>query len=189
MKITSKETYKVARAILQEKKFKQYQISKKEKVTFSLVNRIVNWLVSLGYVGKRKGYYELISPGAVFSLFPLNRQLKSCDTFSVANPPKEVMQMLKGKTAFCLTSALGYYSDYYRDPAFYAYITDESVVDLLRDLPHGRTRIELFREDLNDGDFVKEKGVMITNKTRTIIDLYCANKSYTAERLVQKEYL
>ena len=97
--------------------------------------------------------------------------------------------MLKGKMALCLTSALSYYSDYYRDPAIYAYITDESVVGLLRGLPHGRTHIELFMEDLNDGDFVKEKGVMITNKTRTIIDLYCANKSYTAERLVEKEFL
>ena len=32
MKITSKETYKVVRAVLENRKFKQYQISKKENI-------------------------------------------------------------------------------------------------------------------------------------------------------------
>lgn len=189
MQVTRKETYKVVRAILTEKRFKQTQISEKADVTFSLVNRIVNWLVSLGYVARRKGHYELVSPGAIFSLFPLYRQLKRCETFRVDKPPEEVMKMMEKKTALCLISALSHYSDYYRDPAIYAYITDESIVELLQSLPEGRTHIALFREDLNGDDFVKEKGVVLTSKIRTIMDLYCANRSYAAEYLIRREYL
>ena len=189
MQVTSKEIYKVVRAILTEKKFKQIQISEKEKVTFSLVNRTVNWMVSLGYVGKRKGYYELISPGAVFNVFPLYRQLKPTATFNVEVPPEEAMKMLRGRAALCLTSALGFYSDYYRDPAIYAYALDKKVLKDLHDLPEGGTRIEIYEEDLNPDDFIKEKGQMVTNKTRTIIDLYCANKAYAAEWLVKREFV
>ncbi|MCL6088741.1 MAG: hypothetical protein M1530_01085 [Candidatus Marsarchaeota archaeon] len=201
MKLTNKKTYLAVRAILLKKKFKQYQISKEEKISLHLVNKLVNWMISLGYVarrkgnlsekdtGKRRGYYELISPGAIFGLFPISRQIKPSETFNVEYSPDEVMKLLKGKSALCLTSALSYYDDYYRDPAIFAYIRDENLVDLLKDLPNGKTRVELFREDLNDGDFVEKKGAVITDKIRTIIDLYCANKAYAAERLIKKEFL
>ncbi|MFH1095335.1 MAG: hypothetical protein V1728_03905 [Candidatus Micrarchaeota archaeon] len=188
MQVTSKEAYKVVRAVLTEKKFKQIEISKKTKVTFSLVNRIIKWMVSLGYVGKRKGYYELISPGAIFNLFPLYRQLKPAASFNVELPPAEAMKMLEGKAALCLTSALSFYSDYYRDPAIYAYALDKKLLKDLKDLPEGKTRIEIYDEDLNGDDFVSEKGVRMTSKIRTVIDLYCSNKAYTAEWLVKREF-
>lgn len=188
MQVTRKEAYKAVRAILTEKKFKQIEISKKTKVTFSLVNRIVKWMISLGYVGKRKGHYELISPSAIFNLFPLYRQLKPAASFNVELEPQEAMKMLEGKAALCLTSALSAYDDYYRDSAIYAYIKDEKLVEELKDQPKGLTHIELFREDLNPDDFVREKGILMTNKTRTIIDLFCANKAYAAERLIKKEF-
>ncbi len=188
MQITRKEAYKAVRAILTEKKFKQIEISEKAKVTFSLVNRIVKWMVSLGYVGKRKGYYELISSGAIFNLFPLYRQIKPIATFNVEMPPAEAMKMLEGRVALCLTSALRHYSDYYQDPAIYAYSLDKKLLNDLRELPEGKTRIEIFDEDLNGDDFVKEKGIRMTSKIRTIIDLYCANKAYAAEWLVKREF-
>lgn len=188
MQVTSRETYKVVRAILREKKFKQYQISKKEKVTFSLVNRIVNWMVSRGYVAKRNGYYELISPGAVFSLFPIYRQLKPIADFDVALKEKEVLELMKGKAALCLSSALSEYDEYFRDSAIHAYVLDEKIVGKMKDLPRGFTRVELYKEDLNADDFEKIGGQKATSKIRTVIDLFCANKTYVAERLIKNEW-
>ncbi|MEW6748450.1 MAG: hypothetical protein AB1295_01965 [Candidatus Micrarchaeota archaeon] len=189
MKVTSRETYKVIRAVLEMKTFKQYQISKKEKVTFSLVNRIVNWLVAQRYVAKRTGYYELVSPSAILALFPLYRKIKPRDSLDVAMPAKEVLGMLKGKGVLCLTSALAYYDEYFRDPAIHVYLDDEKISKELKGLPKGYTHIEIYREDLNSDDFVTVKGQRITKKIRTVADLFCANKAYTAERLIKKEWI
>jgi hypothetical protein len=189
MKMTSKETYKIIRSILQLKKFKQYEISKKENVTFSLVNSVVNWLVYQYYVTKRTGYYEVTAPSSIFSLFPLHRKMKPYATFDVNIPREEMIELIKGKGMLCLTSALSYYDSYYRDPAIYIYLKDESLIHDLKDLPKGYTHIEIYEEDLNGDDFVTMKGHRITTKLRTIIDLFCANKTYAAERLIKKEWI
>lgn len=189
MKVTSRETYKVIRAILQLKKFKQYQLSKKENVTFSLVNRVVNWLVSQRYVAKRTGNYELVSPSAILGLFPLYRKMKPYQTFDVALPAKQVLEILKDGGVLCLTSALSYYDDYYRDPAVHVYLKDEKILNELKGLQRGYTHIEVYQEDLNSDDFTTVRGQRVTTKIRTIIDLFCANKAYAAERLIKKEWI
>lgn len=188
MRVISKETYKVVRYILENAKFTQYEISKKEEITFSLVNKVVNWLVSQGYVAKRKGHYDLISAGSVFNLFPLYRKMKPYAILDVNISKERLMEMIKGKGSLCLTSALEYYDAYYRDPAVYLYLEDKKTVEELKSLRKGYTHIEIFNEDLNKDDFVTKKGQKITNKIRTIIDLFCANKAYSAERLIKKEW-
>ncbi len=187
MKITSKKTYRIIRAILEKKKFTQYGISRDEKATFSLVNRVANWLLGIGYVAKRKGYYELCAPGAVFGLFAVYRKMKPTAVFEVGAKPEEIMRILKGRAALCLTSALSYYDDYYRDPVIYAYAMDEKLLGELGEMPKGYTRVEIYREDLNGEDIIK-KGQWRTGKARTVIDLFCANKAYAAERLVKREW-
>lgn len=188
VRVTSKETYKIVRAILELKKFTQYALSKETGVTFSLVNRVVNWFVSRGFVARRTGHYELISPGAVFALFSLYRKIKPVMMFDVNLSSKEVLALLKSKGVLCLTSALSFYDDYYRDPAVYLYIKDEKLLEELKRLPKGYTHIEVFKEDLNISDFEKKRGQLVTNKIRTVIDLFCAGKAYAAERLVKKEW-
>ncbi len=189
MKVTSKETYKIIRAMLEMKKFTQYEISKKENVTFSLVNKVVNWFVSRGYVARRQGNYEVITPAAIFNLFPLYRTMKPYATFDVNLPRKEALEMIKGKGILCLTSALSYYDSYYRDPAIYAYVKDEKLVDELKRARKGLTRVELFEEDLNADDTIKKNGQLITSKARTVIDLFCANRAYAAEMLIKREWV
>ncbi|MFH1394328.1 MAG: hypothetical protein ABIH29_05620 [Candidatus Micrarchaeota archaeon] len=188
MKVTSRQTYKVIRAILKLKKFTQYEVSKKEKVTFSLVNRVVNWLVSRGYVAKRTGHYELVAPAAIFSLFPVYRKMKPYVTFDVNISAEDALKMMKDKGKLCLTTALSYHDDYYRDPVVHAYLEDKKTIDSLKNLPKGYTHIELYHEDLNKDDFEKARGQWITNKARTVMDLFCSNKAYAAERLIKKEW-
>ena len=188
MKVTSRETYKIVRAMLEMKKFTQYGISKKENVTFSLVNKVVNWFVARGYVAKRKGNYELIIPAAAFSLFPLYRAMKPYASFDVSLKGEDVLATIKGNGTLCLTSALSHYDSYYRDPAIYVYSKDEKLVEELKNAPKGLTHVVLYEEDLNGSDTVKKNGQLITSKTRTIIDLFCANKAYAAEMLIKKEW-
>ena len=188
MKPTSRETYKAIRAMLEMKKFTQYRISKKNGITFSLVNRVVNWLVLQGYAVKRTGYYELVSPSAIFSLFPLSRRLKPYAIFDVALPAKEVLKLVKGNGTLCLASALSYYDDYYRDSAIHLYLKDGRILEEFKSLQKGYTHIELYNEDLNRDDFTVVNGQTITTKVRTVIDLFCANKAYAAERLIKKEW-
>jgi len=188
MKVTSKETYKVVRAILETKKFTQYGISKKEDVTFSLVNKVVNWFVARGYVARRKGNYELITPASVFNLFPLYRTMKPYASFDVSLKAEDVLAMVKGKGTLCLTSALSHYDSYYRDPAIYVYSKDEKLLEELKNAPKGLTHVVLYEDDLNGNDTVKMNGQLITSKTRTAIDLFCANKAYASEKLIRKEW-
>jgi len=189
MKVTSKETYKVIRAILEMKKFTQSEISKKEKVTFSLVNTVVNYCVSRGYVTRRKGHYEVTAPSAIFNLFPVYRTMKAYESIDVDLPRTEALERIKGKGMLCLVSALSYYDDYYRDSTIYVYLEEEKIIRELKQLPKGYTHIEIYKEDLNADDFIKKKGQVITSKIRTIIDLFCSNKAYAAERLIKKEWI
>lgn len=188
VRVTSKETYKVVRRMLFLKKFKQYRLSKDTGVTFSLVNRIVNWFVSRGYVAKRTGHYELISPTGVFSLFPIYRKMKPVAVFDVNLPQKELLALIKGKGTLCLASALSFYDDYYRGPAGHIYLKDERLLEDLKRLPKGYMHIEVFNEDLNASDFEKHNGQLVTNKVRTVVDLFCAGKAYAAERLIKREW-
>ena len=189
MKVTSRETYKVVRAVLEMRKFTQYGISKRTGVTFSLVNRVVNWLLSRGYVARRRGNYELVAPGAVFGIFPLFRKMKPFASFDVNLSGREALRMLRKRGSLCLTSALAYYDDYFRDPAIHAYVEDAKLAEELRRLPKGYTHIEIYEEDLNKEDFVVQKGQKMTGKVRTIIDLFCSNKAYAAERLIKREWV
>jgi len=189
MKITSRETYRVVRAMLDRKRFSQYEISKNEGITFSLVNRTVNWFMGRGYVRKQKGYYELVSAGAIFNLFPIYRKMTPYATFDVNLPGEKALEMLGKKGVLCLTSALAFYDDYYRDATVHAYLEDEKVLDELKGMAKGFCHVELYREDLNRDDFTKLKRQNATNKIRTVIDLFCCNKAYAAERLLKKEWM
>jgi hypothetical protein len=189
MDVTKKETYKVIRAVLERKKFTQYEISKKEKITYSLVNKVVNWLVSREYVVKRTGYYEVVSAGSIFNLFPIYRKMKPFVTFDLNISVKDFLALIKGKGKLCLTSALSYYDDYFRDPSVHVYLKDKKIIEDLKKLPKGRTHVEIYEEDINADDYTTRKGQRITTKTRTVIDLFCANKAYAAERLIKKEWI
>jgi len=189
MKPTSRQTYRIVRAMLNLRKFTQYKISKEEKVAFSLVNRVVNWFLARGYIAKRPGYYELVSPAAIFSIFPLYRKLKPYGVIDVDMPKEQLFALLGGKAKLCLTSALSYYDNSYRDPALCIYLDNSEILSKLKQLPKGYLHIELYKEDLSSEDFVIKNGVPITTKARTVIDLFCANKAYSTEHLIKREWI
>lgn len=189
MKVTSKQTFRVVKAMLELGRFKQYEISKKEGVTFSVVNRVVNWFVYQGLVAKRKGYYELVSPAGILNLFPLDRRMAPARAIDVELKPREVLEKLKDKGVLCLTSALPYYDNYFRDPSIHVYLEDHGLINEFRSARPGYTKIFTYDQDLPVNNAVKHGGQLVTDEVRTIIDLFCSNKSYAAERLVKRKWL
>lgn len=192
MKLTSPQTYKVLRFALERKSFRQAEASKETGVSLGLVNRVTNWLVAHHYAARQSDGYRLIAPAALaqqFSFFRRMEQLRFA-SFDVELSQQEVMEVLEEtKSVLCLTSALQRYSDYFRDPSLHFY-ADERVEETLRQLNPGRTRVELYRDDLEqDDDFenLQAKGtkkVRVTKKIRTMIDVLCSQRAYAAERLI-----
>lgn len=189
MKPTSKETYKVISAMLEMKRFTQYKISKERGVTFSLVNRVVNWFVAGGAVAKRTGHYELVSAAGIFSIFPIYRKLKPFATFNLEADREQVLELAGKDAVLCLTSALSYYDDYYRDPSIHLYSPSEQFLKEIVNLRKGYTHVELYFDDMHGNGVTKKNGQAVTDKVRTVVDLFCNNKAYVAERLVKREWM
>ncbi|MBI5176490.1 hypothetical protein HY995_00215 [Candidatus Micrarchaeota archaeon] len=191
MKLTSRQTYKVVRAALERGRFKQVDLEEAAGVSFGLVNRAVRWMVSRKFVSKEGGQYEVIAPAALAGAFSLFRQLGEArpSSFSVDADGKTLLKALKEHGAvLCLTSALSYYGDYPRDPVVSVY-ADKALADSLKRMAPGGTRVEIFSDDLGQkGDFVEMRGVRLTSRVRTIIDLLCSEKSYAAGQLMKKTW-
>ena len=192
MKLINKMTYKIVKEILARKEFKQLEISKRTKVSFGRVNKVVNWLVKRGYVAKGKGIYILRGPVAMMNIFPLDRQMKELmiGELSLDIDRKQLMETIKRyRCSLCLTSALQQYDSYYRDPAIRVY-GDEKLLDELKDFEKGNTKIEIYKDDIkNEEDFKYAKGIKATDEIRTVIDLYCSSFAYASDRIVRKLWL
>ncbi len=191
MKLTSSKTYRVLRYALEKRTFRQLRAQKDVGVSFGLVNRTVNWMVSRGYAAKTSEGYKVIAPAALAGAFSFFRRMEELKTASldVNVKPGDLARLFKEHGAvLCLSSALAYYDDYFRDPSFHVY-GRENLVSALQELPDGRIRVEVYRDDLAfQADFTVAKNTQITTRTRTIIDLLCSQRAYAAERLIKKTW-
>lgn len=192
MKLTQEKTYKVVKEILAGKTFRQLEISRSTGVSFGQVNKVVNWLVELGYVTKGKEGYSLRGAVAIVNIFPLYRQMKNLliGELSIDIDNKQLIDALKrNKGALCLTSALQEYDSYYRDSAVRVY-GDDKLLKELGDYEKGNTKIEIYRDDIgNERDMVNKEGIPATDEIRTVIDLYCSSFAYASDRLVRRLWM
>ncbi len=125
--------------------------------------------------------------------------MSKLDSFTIGESKKEVMEYLVKKGAiFCLNTALSEYDKHFVDNAVYAYLPKEKqhvLEDEIKDLEQGKILVNFYHYDLeDDGDNDKEKiddnvvemdDKQFTSKVRTIIDLYCDNKSNQAETFIR----
>ncbi len=189
IRLTSDKTYKVIRYLLKNGRFAQSRVHNETGVSAGRVNQVVQWLMRTGYVRKAACRYELIAPLAVVKLFPLARSMKEQIIFSreVDVENEDIVKWLTGKGAvFCLTTALQQYDTYFRDPAVNIYADEKAALELER-LPAGLTRVNVYKPDMNlESDTTEKDGVKATSMERTVIDLFCDNKAYAAERLVKR---
>jgi hypothetical protein len=191
MKLTSPKTYRVVRFALENQLFRQYEVPKQVGVSFGIVNRTVNWMVSRGFASKSNKGYQVNAPAALANAFALFRKMEDqrIGVFEIEAKKEDIQEALDkmGATA-CLSTALAYYDDYLRDPAICVY-GDEKIIQFLRQARPGSTRVEVYEDDLKqEDDFSIIKGKRVTKRVRTIIDLLCSFRAYGAENLIRNTW-
>ena len=190
IRLTAQKTYRILYYVLSHKEFTQTEIHEATGVSIGRVNKVVSWLLDKGYVEKTKGRYRLTSGVSLISLLANFRAMKKTITLDIDAPREETMRFLIEKGAvFCLTSALQYYDMYFRDPSIHVYSYDKKVVEELEKFRKGNLRINIYEPDLClEENITTKDSVKLTSEVRTIIDLFCDNKSYAADRLIKRVF-
>lgn len=195
MRLSSLQTYRILAFLLNltpTDLFKQVDVAKKTKVAFSRVNTVVNWLISRGFVSKQPGGYRVTAPAALAESLSLFRQMSDLLLMSVrvdVDSGKLDALVKAHNGVYCLTSALAFHDELYRDPSVNVY-GDEKLLAVLKELPPGRVQVSVYKNDLTDEDFevVKTKGPRYTGRIRTIVDLLCSDRAYAADRLIKRQW-
>ena len=195
-------TYKVVRYILAhpDEALVQREIQRETGVSLGQVNKVVNWLVSRGYLKKFKdngrlrgvkvpsNSVELVNPGGLITLFGLYRRMEDLllGSFKVRAEVEQARNYLAEQGAvFCLDTALDKYSSYFRNPGLFCYVPQAKLEAITKDLKSsvgGALPLELYHDDMaNEGDIEGH----YTKRIRTVIDLTCANRFYTTRTLLK----
>ena len=109
------------------------------------------------------------------------------ETFDVAATHDEMIKFIgKNGGILCLTTALELYGEeYFRDPVIHAYVYDNNLLPKMKDEVEGKTKVILYEFKFPDETKTK-KDLPVTSPNRTIIDVFCNNMSYAAERFIPK---
>ncbi|KXA96198.1 hypothetical protein AKJ39_04930 [candidate division MSBL1 archaeon SCGC-AAA259J03] len=190
IRLTADKTYRVIYYILNEQEFTQTEVHEATDVSIGRVNQVVSWLRESGHVEKAGTQYELTSGVSLISLLSNFRSMKKTATLDIDAGREKTSEFLIEKGAvFCLTSALQLHDSYFRDPSICAYSSDKGIVEELKKFPKGNLRINIYEPDLLlDENTVSVDSARATSETRTIIDLFCDDKGYAAERLIERVF-
>ena len=158
------------------------------------VNSFVKWLEELKYVkktfetGRGKPRYEVPSRAALLNFYSRHRNMREerIGTFNIGRNYKSVRKFLSDNGAImCLTTALQFYDDYFRDPAIDVYVDDLKLLNIIPKQSKGEVKVNLY--EYRYADITKKiKGIRVTSSTRTIMDLFCNNMAHAAEQLIPK---
>lgn len=189
---TKEETMQL-RYMLENPAFTQRQMARDIDIIHGArISNFVRWLESYKYVkktidAKGKMIYEVPSRQALLTFYSRYRDMQDnkIGTYTIGADPKSTMKHLSENGAImCLTSALGYYDNYSRDPELHAYVENPTLVDEVES-SEGDIKVHLYWYKHPDDSKI-EDGIRITSATRTIMDLYCNNMAYLAERLIPR---
>ncbi|MEM4391531.1 MAG: hypothetical protein QXG67_01945 [Candidatus Nitrosotenuis sp.] len=160
------------------------------------VNSFVRWLEESKYIRKTldpntgKLAYEVPSRAALLGFYARFRDMSKEKLLvrKIGRDYNAVMKYLSDNGAvMCLTTALQFYDDNFRDITIHAYAENRKLMEIIPRQEEGDIQVNLYAYDFVDKT-QKEKGIRITSPIRTIMDLYCNNMAYTAERLIAKEW-
>ena len=159
------------------------------------VSGFVNWLVSLKFVEKVKNrkhglnVYRVTAPLSLIKFYSTFRSMEEHRiTRDWGTDRDKIIEYFKDKGGiFCLTTALGHYTEYVRDPAVNVYVSKDFWNKMQKKEMTGTVRVNMypfmpFRKD----NVIEKDGLKITTKLRTLIDLYCDDKAYAADTLVKQ---
>lgn len=182
--------------MLEHGDFKQRQMSRDLEIPHGArVSGFVNWLVDLKFIEKitnrqqKLQVYRVTSPMALIKFFSNFRNMETLKISRNWGADRDkVIEYFKDEGAiFCLTTALEHYTEYVRDPAIHVYVDEDFWNKMQKKETTGTVRVNMYPSTPYREDNVIEKsGLKITTKLRTLIDLYCDDKSYAAEPLVKQ---
>ncbi len=188
--LSREQTYAIVAFILKNNEFSQGEIANSAGVSKAWVSKVFKRLGAKGYIKKAGGRYACSKPVELVSLFPLFRSMQNnlIESFSLDLEREKLLSFLKGKkVVLCTTTALQFHSSYFRDPSTDFYTGDKSILKEFKKIDNGLLRVNLYRADLClEADVEKRHGFEITDPVRTVIDLFCDNKAYAAEKLVKR---
>ncbi|GEM_PF-1753475 len=211
MDISKPKALLVVEAILSSFEFTQYQLWKQTGVSFGQVNKVVNYLVKKGAVGKVGKRYQVTSYGWVLQLFLAHRTFpKPVATFQITIGRQEIFSYLAEQgCTFCLTTAWQQYDDYLHEGAVHAYLPadDKIVKKVLAELsaqPNGLQLVQLYLQDLPvkpakalnkwgkgkqagkpfEEPFKPLKYLPVTSEIRTLLDMYSSHYAYGVQNWI-----
>ena len=158
------------------------------------VNSFVRWLEEFKHVRKtldcetRKKIYEIKLGESLLGFYSTFRDMnkEKLVTHRIGRNYDKVRQYINDNGGImCLSTALQFYDDYYRDPVIYAYAENRKLLEIIPNQEEGEIQVNLYAYDFVD-ETREEEGIRITSPTRTVMDLYCNNMAYAAEKLMVK---
>jgi hypothetical protein len=189
MKLTSPKTYTIIRKILEKKQFTQTELSNELDISWGQINKTTNWLLKKKYIIKKKKY-ELWDPLGILNSIIMFRRLEPLYSLTVRIDEENVLKTLNEETDVILArvTALNYYSQYFRENIIDFYARDaREVKDLLSKVPGEGVVVNVYKEDLNVRDDIKIiENFKVTSEIRTVIDLFCSERAYTAHDLIKE---
>lgn len=195
----TEDSYKALYYLLEHPKFNQRALSDEYGWAFGgKVNGFVRWLENIklvrktGETDKGKLRYEVISRTELVKFYSRYRDMtkKVVQTFEIAADRDTAIKIIgENGGILCLTTALELYGEeYFRDPTIHAYMDDANLIPKLEEQVEGNTKVILYQYDLPD-EIKTKKNLPVTSPSRTIIDLFCYNLAYAAERFIPKVWL
>jgi len=194
-KFRTKEENMQLRYMLENPVFTQRQMARGIGVSHGArISDFVRWLEGFKFVRKTidergRPAYQVPSRQALLAFYNRFRDMQGekIGTYSIGpDPDFTTSHLSKNGGIMCLTSALRFYDDYSRDPELHAYVENPALLEEVQSA-EGKVKVHLYWYKFPDDSRVDE-GIRITSPNRTIMDLYCNNMAYLAERMIARTW-
>lgn len=190
--LVSKKRFQILELILEKKQFTQYGLKKELKTGMSIVNDTINILLEKEFIKKQDNKYILSDEKGLLELIaflkPINKSILLKINTSLTK--KDLISRLPKETIFCLDTALNQYTNYYESNRICVYATNKTLAKIKSSFfsPGKTTELVIFQAEpeLTKKETISANGINYTNATRTIIDLYCDNKAFLADKIIGK---
>ena len=137
----TENSHKILYYILENPRFSQRPMADELGLKHGeTVSSFIKWLEELKYVkktfetGKGKPRYEVPSRAALLNFYNRHRNMndEKIKTYPIGRNYESVQKFLSDNGAImCLTTALQFYDDYFRDPSIHVYVENLKLLDII----------------------------------------------------------
>lgn len=160
------------------------------------ISSFITWLEDLKYVRRTfetrrdKPKYEVPSRAALLNFYSRHRNMndEKIGVYNIGIDYETIRKFLSDNGAImCLTTALQFYDDNFRDPSIHVYVENKNLFDIIPKQSKGNVKVHLY--EYYYADITRKiAGIRVTSPIRTIMDLFCNNMAHAAEQLMLKAW-